>query len=134
MKIPWWPMYVVVGDKDFAEAVDIATESFVEHVLGHISNLRLSDNGEKGVKSSSTNEISKVAFFPREIKRFNSFYETERRVPYRASSRVSVLFEAIFGTFGASRSIYFCLLKKIYFRIGLLFLCCFTCKNWNCLS
>ena len=134
MKIPWWAMYVVIEDKDFAETVDIATESFVEHILGQISNLRLSDDGERGVKSLSKHEITKKSIYFCENERFNSLFETERRDPYRASSRVSVLFEAISGSFGASRSIYFCLLQKIYFRIGLLFLCCFTCMNWNCLS
>ena len=53
-------MFIVVNQKDFAETVDISTESFVQYVLGHISNLRLSDDSERGVKSSPYIKIFEV--------------------------------------------------------------------------
>ena len=44
-------MYVVIDDKDFAETLDISTESLVENLLAHTSNLGFSDGGKKVVKS-----------------------------------------------------------------------------------
>ena len=63
LKIPWRTMNVVIEDKDFAEAVNIATESFVEHVLGHISNLRLSDDSERGLNLHHITRFSKLGQF-----------------------------------------------------------------------
>ena len=52
-------MFIVVNEEDFAEAVDIAAESFVQYFLAHISKLKLGDDGEKGVKSSNLHRITR---------------------------------------------------------------------------
>ena len=90
MKIPWWAMYVVIEDKDFAEAVDIATESFVEHILGQISNLRLSDDGEREVKSLSKHKITKKASISVKTKDLTPFLKL--RAGFRTEPHPGFLF------------------------------------------
>ena len=96
-------MFVVIDQEDFTETVDISAKSFVDHVLGHVANLRIRDYSERGLNLDQNMRFLKLRLFQQKMKDVTPLLETERSVPARASSGVSVLFEEISGIFGASR-------------------------------
>ena len=96
-------MFVVIDQEDFTETVDISAKSFVDDVLGHVANLRIRDYSERGLNLDQNMRFLKLRLFQKKMKDATPLLETERSVPARASSGVSVLFEEISGIFGASR-------------------------------
>ena len=85
-----WPMFIVVNQKDFAETVDISTESFVQYVLGHISNLRLSDDSERGLNLHHITRFSKLGQFLWKSKIYLPFLKL--REVFRRGPRPGFLF------------------------------------------